>query len=75
VVQHCAGKHSDDSLLHLVLSGAQPGLEAQLKCLQDCAQTEPIFKADLQALKKLKLDCDWIDEVVPAKKRLSNAEL
>jgi hypothetical protein len=32
-------------------------------------------KADLQALKKLKLDCDWIHGVVRAKKGLSDAEL
>ena len=32
-------------------------------------------KADLPALKKLKLDRDWIHEVVRAKKELSDAEL
>ena len=30
-----------------------PELEANLKCLQDCLQTEPEFKADLAKLKKL----------------------
>ena len=28
-------------------------LEANLKCLQDCVQTEPIFKRDLQRLDKV----------------------
>jgi len=39
-------------------------LESHLKCLQDCIQSEPVFKQDLAALKKLRTDCDWIDEVV-----------
>ena len=30
-----------------------PELEANLKCLQDCAQTQPIFKKDLKALAAL----------------------
>ena len=30
-----------------------PGLEANLKCLQDCVQTEPFFKRDRAKLKKL----------------------
>lgn len=42
-------------------------LEAHLRCLQDCVQTEPVFKDDLRALKKVKADCDWIDEVIKTK--------
>jgi ArsR family transcriptional regulator len=30
-----------------------PELKANLKCLQDCVQTEPIFKRDLQRLDKV----------------------
>ena len=30
-----------------------PELETNLKCLQDCVQTEPLFKKDRAALKKL----------------------
>jgi ArsR family transcriptional regulator len=33
-------------------------LEANLKCLQDCAQTDPIFKRDLRALGKLRARSD-----------------
>jgi ArsR family transcriptional regulator, arsenate/arsenite/antimonite-responsive transcriptional repressor len=29
-------------------------LEANLKCLQDCVQTDPTFKRDLKALKRLR---------------------
>jgi len=42
-------------------------LEAHLKCLQDCVQTEPIFKRDLAALKKVQTDCNWIDDIVESK--------
>ncbi len=39
-------------------------LEAHLKCLQDCVQTEPVFKKDLAALKKVQAECKWIDGIV-----------
>jgi DNA-binding transcriptional ArsR family regulator len=38
-------------------------LEANLKCLQDCVQTHPIFKADLRRLAKLKPKVGWVDDV------------
>jgi len=34
-----------------------PELEANLKCLQDCAQSDPVFKRDLKALAKLRSTC------------------
>jgi ArsR family transcriptional regulator len=37
-------------------------LEANLKCLQDCVQAHPIFKADLRRLAKLKPKMDWLNE-------------
>ncbi len=46
---------------------APHALEAHLKCLQDCVQTEPIFKADLAALRKLKTDCDRIEQAILTK--------
>jgi len=33
-------------------------LEANLKCLQDCAQTDAVFKRDLQALTNLRAKCN-----------------
>ena len=35
-------------------------LETNLKCLQDCVSTEPVFKKDLRALANLKTDYDWL---------------
>jgi ArsR family transcriptional regulator, arsenate/arsenite/antimonite-responsive transcriptional repressor len=39
-------------------------LEANLKCLQDCAPTDKRFGADLRALEKVKADCGWINEAL-----------
>ena len=43
-------------------------LEANLKCLQDCAPTDKRFGADLKALEKLRTDCGWIDEALENKR-------
>ena len=40
-----------------------PQLEANLKCLQDCVQTHPIFKADLRRLAKLRPKVGWIGDL------------
>jgi ArsR family transcriptional regulator len=32
-------------------------LERNLKCLQDCARTDPVFKRDWERLRKLKQNC------------------
>ena len=32
-------------------------LEKNLKCLQDCVQTDPVFKRDLRELAKLRANC------------------
>ncbi len=39
-------------------------LDIQLQCLQDCVQTNEIFRADLQRLKKLRPECDWVAEAL-----------
>jgi ArsR family transcriptional regulator len=52
---------------------APQALQAHLRCLQDCVQTEPIFKSDVAALKKLKSDCDRIDAAIQEKCPASNA--
>jgi ArsR family transcriptional regulator len=42
-------------------------LHLQLQCLQDCVQTDPVFKSDLRRLKTLRRDCGWIAEVAPVR--------
>jgi ArsR family transcriptional regulator len=36
-------------------------LEKNLKCLQDCVQTDPTFKKDLRKLQALNPEIDWIE--------------
>ena len=38
-------------------------LEANLKCLQDCVQTHPVFKTDLKRLKALGPKVGWLAEI------------
>jgi ArsR family transcriptional regulator, arsenate/arsenite/antimonite-responsive transcriptional repressor len=49
-------------------------LDLQLRCLQDCVQTEPVFREDLRRLKALGPQCNWIPQAlkapVNAKKRM-----
>jgi ArsR family transcriptional regulator len=47
-----------------------PELEANLKCLQDCTQTHPVFKGDLRRLASLNLKNDWLGGAIspPASK-------
>lgn len=41
-------------------------LDLQLRCLQDCVQSHPIFRDDLKRLKKLKCECEWVEQAVHA---------
>jgi len=43
-------------------------LEANLKCLQDCATIDKRFRADLKALKKVRADCQRIGEALKNKR-------
>ncbi len=43
-----------------------PELDLQLRCLQDCVQSNSVFRDDLKRLKKLGCECEWVDEAVPA---------
>ena len=42
-------------------------LETNLKCLQDCVQTDKRFRADLKKLEKVRADCGWIDQALKEK--------
>jgi ArsR family transcriptional regulator len=45
-----------------------PELDWQLRCLQDCVTTHPVFKEDLRRLKKLQPDCCWVAKAVRRKR-------
>lgn len=44
---------------------AQPSaeLDANLKCLQDCVQSHPVFKSDLRRLAAMRPKTGWLSEV------------
>ena len=41
-------------------------LDWQLRCLQDCLPTHPVFRDDLRKLKARESDCCWVAEAVGA---------
>ncbi len=49
------------------LPAARPReLDWQLRCLQDCLPTHPVFRDDLRRLKARQADCCWVAEAVGA---------
>ncbi len=40
-------------------------LDWQLRCLCECAQDDPEFRADLKRLKQVRGECEWLEQVVP----------
>lgn len=47
-------------MIYSLPSKRLPELERNLQCLQDCVQSDPVFRKDLQALKGMRRDVDWI---------------
>ena len=45
-------------------------LDLQLRCLQDCAQSDAVFRDDLKCLKRLKCECEWVGRAVRAARKL-----
>ena len=41
-----------------------PELEKNLSCLQDCVQTIPVFKKDLQKLRAMNPKLEWIESAM-----------
>lgn len=39
-------------------------LDLQLRCLQDCVQSNAVFRKDLKQLKKVQGECGWVTEAV-----------
>ncbi|HEY5893692.1 MAG TPA: metalloregulator ArsR/SmtB family transcription factor [Chthoniobacterales bacterium] len=42
-------------------------LEANLKCLQDCVQTDPQFRKDLERHNQVTTDCGWMEPLLENK--------
>lgn len=52
-------------------------LDWQLRCLQDCLPTHPIFRDDLRKLQAVRSDCCWVTEVIkttPPSRRSSKTQ-
>lgn len=45
---------------------APPELDLQLRCLQDCVQSHPIFREDLKRLGKIRGEREWVGQVAAA---------
>jgi hypothetical protein len=48
---------------------APPELDLQLRCLQDCVQSNSIFREDLKRLKKMRRECEWVEEVAQSSRK------
>ena len=59
----CATRHQN-WMIYGLPAKATPELEKNLQCLQDCAQTEPVFKRDLKSLNTIQRDVDWIEDAL-----------
>jgi ArsR family transcriptional regulator len=43
-------------------------LDLQLRCLQDCVQSSPIFREDLRRRQRTRRDCGWVEQAASANK-------
>lgn len=43
----------------------KPGLalDLQLRCMQDCVQSNPAFRRDLKRLQKMRCECEWVEQL------------
>ncbi len=60
-------------MIYSLSASAGRELDLQLSCLQDCVQTEPVFRADLHRLKALGPKCDWIPHAIDAPNALKKS--
>jgi ArsR family transcriptional regulator, arsenate/arsenite/antimonite-responsive transcriptional repressor len=51
-------KRNGNWMIYSLPARREPELEANLKCLQDCVQTDPVFRRDLEALATLRAKCN-----------------
>ena len=54
------GRRHQNWMIYSLPQKRGPELETNLRCLQDCVGTEPVFKKDQRRLAKLKIDCNWL---------------
>jgi ArsR family transcriptional regulator len=59
-------KRHEKWMIYQLPEKAPAELDLQLRCLQDCVQSHPIFREDLKRLKGLKSECQWVEKAVHA---------
>jgi ArsR family transcriptional regulator, arsenate/arsenite/antimonite-responsive transcriptional repressor len=55
-------------MIYSLPSKPPPELEANLKCLQDCAPADKRFRADLKVRQRVRAGGGWIDEALENKR-------
>ena len=50
-------------MIYQLPKAAPAELDLQLRCLQDCVQSNPVFKGDLRRLKGMGCECEWVEKV------------
>ena len=56
-------KRHQNWMIYALPSARPPELDSNLRCLQDCVQSNPVFKSDLRRLAAMRKDTCWLDEV------------
>jgi ArsR family transcriptional regulator len=63
-----AQRHEKWMIYQLPAKGP-PELDLQLRCLQDCVQSNPVFREDLKRLRKLRGECEWVEEAAQSARK------
>ena len=56
-------KRHQNWMIYALPSARPVELDSNLRCLQDCVQSNPVFKSDLRRLAAMRKDTCWLDEV------------
>jgi ArsR family transcriptional regulator len=63
-----AQRHEKWMIYQLPKKGsAELELDLQLRCLQDCVQSNPVFRDDLKRLERMRCECEWVEQAAHAR--------
>src|SRR5689334_17464374 len=62
-------KRHQNWMIYRLPEKAPAELDLQLRCLQDCVQSHPVFREDLKKLKEMRCEREWIECVTQTKER------
>ena len=58
-------------MIYSLPAAPSPELNWQLRCLQDCLLTHPVFRDDLKKLKELQPECCWVAKAASSEQWIS----